>query len=1004
MSRADRRVAARRRAHVVSFLLLLIGATGSPAAAQARFGSFVDGERPMYLEISPLVEGQPLHVELRNVPAGAKSPLLLWSFGVTPLDLTAVGVPGFLGPELAVGDLVDMDPVAFTFDATTPPGLVGSPIYVQGYVKLPGGLGRLSSMSVVRVIRPGDDPGTDPSIRMPLPLVVSEVLPPGVTGAARTAEALRAGLPLPRGLVAESGGVPQLTVTGGAAAAQFSTLARWPDGSVKWALCEFTADLAANGTSTAYALDVGTGNFGGADLASTSGAVVTVDTGAVRAVFDPAGDDLFDSFQRGGREVFDPAKGNVPHYWDDTDAEWTWHETAVQLRRNGPVRAEVEVDGYFTRSAAIGDLDRVHMRFYVELTRGSAAARVTASLRATAVSFPEHLLYRGLTWRAHLNETGSLDVRMPKTSSDGRPLALWSGTLASAAEDARLHQGFARTKKDEICYDPNWSTFVPLIERFGTDDFAQEGMQARIGSTWFTGDATTGWRTAEHEFAEPTFVEVNAAGGRGVLCGLPLARFHWPIDVAVDGGGRIEVGLLPHKDAADAYPYTLTYASAETRFFWVRAEDAPDADPINTAFRLDFPMGARTEPWGYNQADVWHWKLVDKPQVDAYCAHAGVRTPVASTTQVVRTIYEYSNTTGAGGNSWDETRRFYQWLRGGLGGAALNSWLEAYYKVDKMPWTIDDAALNQRAKVRNPTAPVTKKDDYYNNSKHTYWQVVADWALTRGDTHLLDSGRPMSETLRDTTISGNVQPFGNFVSGTFGAIVNTGSAVLDYHDDPALETWLHDIGFQWANVVFQVSNSFGVGTSQLGWQAPPGTPPGTSANPDAYMITWAAGKSSDKATYGYTTQGWTDLRNGAQAYQRLVHRLRQEDPTDPLITTLLQRSEDWYHYARRSIRDDWQQLTGDVYIMDVFRGDAGNPAVNPFADPGFDIEDDDQTGYALQAIVNFKLENSLSETAFSYGVEMNRSMSKSTYDASVNDPILNEFIWRYLVHYGLLDP
>ena len=104
------------------------------------------------------------------------------------------------------------------------------------------------------------------------------------------------------------------------------------------------------------------------------------------------------------------------------------------------------------------------------------------------------------------------------------------------------------------------------------------------------------------------------------------------------------------------------------------------------------------------------------------------------------------------------------------------------------------------------------------------------------------------------------------------------------------------------------------------------------------------------------------------------------------------------------MRDDWNQLTGDLYIIDVFRGDGGNSNVDPFTAPGFDIEDDDSSGYAFHALINLKLQNSLSETAFSYGVELHSSQGKNTFDASINDPLLNEFIWRYLVHYGVIKP
>jgi hypothetical protein len=986
---------------LAALLPLLLAAS---ARGQEQVGSFVSGERPMYLQVTPLVEDADFKIELRNVPASAKNPLLIASAAANPVDLTPYGVPGSLGPDLAYAVLIDLDPTTFSLEGTVPTGLDGVTVYLQAYVGLQGSGGRLSSMLTGHVIASGDDPGTDPSVTFPLPLVTQEVLPPGRNGVDRTQQPVRVGVPLPQGHVFESSGVPQLTVLGAPNAAQFSTLARWPDGSVKWALCEYLVDLAADDDCTDWSIDLGSGNFGGSDLASANGSVTTIDTGVLRVDFDSSTPDLFDSFALGGREVFDAARGNQPHFCDDQDLEWTWHETAVTLRRNGPVRAEVEVDGMFTRSSDPDDPDRVLVRFYVEAWQGGSAVRVLASLRDTSVSFPEHLLFRGFFWRAWLAESGPFDVRMPQTSGDGPPPGLWSGTLAAPGENASFFQGFARTQKIQLSYDPNWSTYYPFIERFDDDVFAIEGVRARIGATFLTGDASTGWWTAENEFAEPTFLEINAANGHGVLFGIEHANLHWPVELRAGGGGRVDVALFPRKDSSDAHDYGLTYASAETRAFWVVAEDVPDDDPIAEAFRFDYPLAARAEPWVYNQSGVWHWRLVTTTSVDDYVALAGLRKPAPPAPDAIRTVYEYSNATGGGPNNWGETRRFYQWLRVGLGGAYLSSWYEALYKADKMAWSIDDDELSDRQSIRNPSAPVTRKGEFYNNSKHTFLQAVTDWAYSRGETYLLDSARTFRETLMDRVISPNVQPDGNFVPGTYGAIVNAAIAILELEPDAALEDWVHDICFQWANVVFKVDNSFGIDTSTLGWQAPIGTPPGSAANPDAYMVTWGAGKSSDRAQYGYTTQGWTDLRLGSLAFQRYVHHLREIDPSDPLIADLLGRAQDWYHYAHRCIPDDFQSLTGDFYIIDVFEGDAGDPNVDPFAEPGDDISLADASGYALQSIVNFALEAGLSESALSYGVEMHRSMSKSTYDEFINDPVLNEFIWRYLVHYGLLQP
>jgi hypothetical protein len=91
-------------------------------------------------------------------------------------------------------------------------------------------------------------------------------------------------------------------------------------------------------------------------------------------------------------------------------------------------------------------------------------------------------------------------------------------------------------------------------------------------------------------------------------------------------------------------------------------------------------------------------------------------------------------------------------------------------------------------------------------------------------------------------------------------------------------------------------------------------------------------------------------------------------------------------------------------MIDVFDGDAGNPSPDPFSPPGPDVDFPDPSGYVLHSIVNFALDAGLSESLFSYGVEMHRSISKNLADEMINDPILDHFIWRTLVHYGLLKP
>ena len=987
--------------------ILALGATWAaalcaPASGQQRIGSFVSGERPMYIEISPLVEQSWYHFELRNLPKQTGVAYLVASDAVTPDDLSAFGIPGWLGPDLRGGTVVPL--TSFSFNGVCPAGLAGTTIYLQAIVAVPGGA-RLSSMVTAHVLAQGTDPGDGGgSISFPLPMTTQQVLPSGVDGVDWTQGPVQVGIPLPIGQVFDTNGVPQLTVTGGTSAAQFATLSSWPDGSVKWALVDYLADVPAGQLVTTYAVDRGGGNFGGADLASTSGSATTVDTGAIRFVLDASQPDLFSSLQKGGVEWLDLSAGDVPRFWDDGDAAWTWHKLDVWVRRNGPVRAEVEVDGSFTRSTSVDDADRIYVRMLVEAWRNSSSIRVTASLRDTSVLFPEHLLFRGFTWSAKLAAGGAYSVTMPQPTSSAQASRTWTGTLASSSDDALFFQGYARTPKYELADDANWSRYAPFIQRFADDNYAFEGARVRIAGTWYTGNSSNGWWSDQTEYAEPTFLECDGAGGNGVLVGIEHANMHWPVSLWAGGDGSLEVGLLPHKDPSDTYPYPLTYASCETRTFFLQIESSPSAAPIADAKRLDFPLAARADLWVYNQADVWQWRLVTSDDIDVFCAHSGLRTPYSPTVNATRVVYRYANGTGGGNNSWGETQKLIQWLREGSGGGWLGSYYEARYKADKMAWTIDDDVLSKRQAIRNPGAAVTPKGDFYDDSKHMFMQAVADWAFTRGDLLLRDSARNFRETLLDPDISPNVQPLGNFVSGTYAAALQGACALLDLEQDWDLEAWTHEIFDEWAHVTYKQSNSWNIDTSTLGWQAPLRTPTSSPSDPDGWMISWSAGKSSDKAQYGYMSQPWTDVRGGAQAFHRYVWHLRQVAPNDRLIGELLARADDWYHFARRGMPDDWCDQTGEHYIVDIVKGDANDPDIDPLGDPGDDIDFPNPSGYADQSVVNFLLAAKDSESAYSYGVELDRSFSPPNYDGWLNDPILQHFLWRYLVHYGLKKP
>src|SRR5262245_41234430 len=104
----------------VALAAAAFAALAAAATAQLQVGSFVDYERTMYVQVPVLVEGQPFHLELRNVPPTADLPKLIVSLGTDPVDLSAFRIPGALGPDTTQGFITTLDPVTFSLDGVVP--------------------------------------------------------------------------------------------------------------------------------------------------------------------------------------------------------------------------------------------------------------------------------------------------------------------------------------------------------------------------------------------------------------------------------------------------------------------------------------------------------------------------------------------------------------------------------------------------------------------------------------------------------------------------------------------------------------------------------------------------------------------------------------------------------------------------------------------------------------------------------------------------------------------
>ena len=169
------------------------------------------------------------------------------------------------------------------------------------------------------------------------------------------------GIPFPQGALTVPDYTRILNPAGEETALQTAVLAEWPDGSVKWLLVDFQADVAA-GSSAEYRLEYGHAVVRSQDLARTplqiteNGSEVTVQSGPLKLLLDPHapcfparvwidtnGDGRFSAAE----EITDPQS---PGDMELVSGDGTSYRTGgapctVEVEERGPLRSVIKVTG-----------------------------------------------------------------------------------------------------------------------------------------------------------------------------------------------------------------------------------------------------------------------------------------------------------------------------------------------------------------------------------------------------------------------------------------------------------------------------------------------------------------------------------------------------------------------------------------------------------------------------------------------------------------------------------
>ena len=173
-------------------------------------------------------------------------------------------------------------------------------------------------------------------------------VPLSVTGEGAACVPVTHGVPFREGVLGTCDHLRLCDPSGAEATLQVSTLGRWLDGSVKWALLDFHANAAAD-ESTRYTLEYGSDVHRGAHdsplRVEESSDTLTVETGALTVVVDKSHFAPFSEIRMAGRQLVTGSRIVVT---DVDGARYTSTHVAateIEVEDLGPVRCCVRVEG-----------------------------------------------------------------------------------------------------------------------------------------------------------------------------------------------------------------------------------------------------------------------------------------------------------------------------------------------------------------------------------------------------------------------------------------------------------------------------------------------------------------------------------------------------------------------------------------------------------------------------------------------------------------------------------
>ncbi len=259
-----------------------------------------------------------------------------------------------------------------------------------------------------------------PKSVFPIPIGVEEA-----AGLERKGWPVRVGVPFPQGKVKKGTRLIVYSPEGKPVVTQTHLMGTWPDGSVRWVLVEFQADVPANGHVFYQVKPIDGGPDWGV-LAAGQGDAIKIDAG------------------EGGLRMNIPTRGDGALFgmcgkddiWWSTETDrykfkLVGEEAGITIEENGPVRAVVKAVGWYFAEGKARPIARGELR--AEFFRGQKNWKLHHTFTYAGNPWQDKLASTGIRFQLPAFKNGTAHLDLDGKVTTGKRLSLYQGSENTAS-------------------------------------------------------------------------------------------------------------------------------------------------------------------------------------------------------------------------------------------------------------------------------------------------------------------------------------------------------------------------------------------------------------------------------------------------------------------------------------------------------------------------------------------------------------------------------------------